>query len=266
MEYHEKKDNIKAGTVTTVVMLLLFIFFYFTGLTYTYPPPPAKKVILIEMTMDESGGGGGGGGGGSRNSGSITEWQSNESGVSSENIVVQHDISLPSLPSSSKNNKPSQETTTVVAPPQPDAGSMYRPRGDGSGGGSGTGSGTGVGSGFGSGTGSGTGSGSGSGFGSGTGSGIGPGSGSGTGGGIGHGTGKRDYVHMPDLTTSEVGKVYVRVHVAADGTVIDAQVISTSNYPTSITNSKIQEECKRKAKTAKYKPGKEEFRIILFSL
>jgi len=85
---------------------------------------------------------------------------------------------------------------------------MYRPV---SGGGSGTSTGSGVGSGFGSGSGSGSGG----------------GSGSGTGTSIGGGTGSRGYIHMPDLTTSEVGKVYVRVHVAADGTVLDASIETT---------------------------------------
>jgi len=239
MKEQEKKDKIKAGIATTVVFLFLFIFLHFCGLSYIYPPPPAKKVILIEMTMERSGGGGGG-----------NEHPRNNKITtgSAENIVRQlHDVSLPSIPSS-KNNNPAQQAVAEEVVPKPDASAMYKPgMGGGSGGGSGTGTGSGVGSGFGAGSGSGSGG----------------GSGSGTGTGIGDGTGSRGYIHMPDLTTSEVGKVYVRVHVAADGTVLDASIISAG---TTITNSKIQEECVRKAKTAKYKAGKEEFRIIMFSL
>jgi hypothetical protein len=241
MSYSEKKDKMRAGITTAVVMLLLLIFFHFCGLTYVYPPPPAKKVILIEMTMESGGGGGGGGNTNPRNS---------KVNVSAENIVRQHDVSLPSLPSS-KTNKPSQQVATEDVVPQPDASAMYRPgMGSGKGGGEGTGVGSGVGSGFGTGMGSGSGG----------------GSGSGTGNGIGDGTGNRGYVYMPNLTISEDGKVYVRVLVATDGTVKDAQVISDSKHPTTITSSKIRTECERLAKTAKYKSGKEEYRIIVFSL
>ncbi len=69
---------------------------------------------------------------------------------------------------------------------------------------------------------------------------------------------------MPDLTVTELGVVYVEVHISTDGTVVDARVVNNSKYPTTITNSRIQAECVAKAKTAKYKPGKEELRIIVF--
>ncbi len=231
MSYEEKKDKIKAGIGTGVLLLLLLIFLHFCGLSYTYPPPPPKKVLLIEMTM-ESGGGGGGGNTNARN---------NNANSSADNIIRQHDVNLPSVPVS-RSERTSQNPPTEEAP-QPNVNAMYRPGvGNGSGGGSGTGVGSGIGSG------------------------LGPGTGSGSGTGIGWGMGNRGYTYMPNLTTSEEGKVYVRVHVGTDGTVKDAQVISSKDYPTSITNAKIQSECVAKAKTAKYKPGKEEFRVILFSL
>lgn len=241
MKHSEKKDKIRAGIITAVVMMLLLVFFYFCGLSYVYPPPPAKKVILIEMTMES---GGGGGGGGNMNP------QHSKPNASAENIVRQHDVSLPSLPSS-KTAKPAQQSVTEEVAPKPDASAMYRPgMGGGKGGGEGTGTGSGVGSGFGTGSGSGSGGGTGSGIGS----------------GIGYGTGNRGYVYMPDLTINEDGKVYVRVLVATDGTVKDAQVISDSKHPTTITSAKIQAECVHKAKTAKYKTAKEEeYRIIVFT-
>jgi uncharacterized protein (TIGR02145 family) len=81
---------------------------------------------------------------------------------------------------------------------------------------------------------------------------------------ISYGTGTRGYIYMPDLTVTELGVVYVEVHISTDGTVVDARVVNNSKYPTTITNSRIQAECVAKAKTAKYKPGKEELRIIVF--
>jgi len=124
---------------------------------------------------------------------------------------------------------------------RPDMNTAYRP---GRGGGSGSGTGNGIGRG------------------SGSGSGLGPGEGSET--GIGYGTGNRGYTYMPDLTLSETGVVYVEVHVDAEGNVIEARVINTNKYPTTITNPRIQADCVAKAKTAKYRKGKEELRIIVF--
>jgi hypothetical protein len=69
---------------------------------------------------------------------------------------------------------------------------------------------------------------------------------------------------MPDLTVKESGEVYVEVHVMADGTIREARVVTSSKYPTTITTHSIQQQCVTKAKTAKYKSGKEEFRIIVF--
>ncbi|MDL2312283.1 hypothetical protein LJC68_05350 [Bacteroidales bacterium OttesenSCG-928-B11] len=229
----EKKNKTISGIITTVVMILLIILMMILGLKYEYPPPPPKQVIVIEMTSISGGGGGGGN----------TQSQVKKPTPSAaENLVTQPDIDLPVIPTS---KKPNANRDVVEAPkdPEPVANPLaaYRP-----------------------GMGGGTGGGTGSGTGNGLGSGIGPGEGSGTGGGIGYGTGGRGHLYMPDLTISETGQVYVEVHVETDGTVRSARVINTSKYPTTITNAKIREECVRKAYTAKYKPGKEELRIIVF--
>ena len=68
-----------------------------------------------------------------------------------------------------------------------------------------------------------------------------------------------------DATVNEEGQVCVEVHIAADGHVIDARVINNSNHKTTITNRNIQQECVARAKQARYKAGKEELRIIVFS-
>ncbi|MBO7586884.1 MAG: energy transducer TonB [Bacteroidales bacterium] len=130
-----------------------------------------------------------------------------------------------------------------------DQSSMYRGRG-------GTGSGGGSGSGIGSGLGPGTGSG----IGSGEGSGLGPGHG----GGIGYGTGSREMINTINTTVNTEGQVCVEVHVTEEGNVISARVINTSKFRTTINNSAIQAQCIAQAKQARYKPGKEELRVIIF--
>ena len=57
----------------------------------------------------------------------------------------------------------------------------------------------------------------------------------------------------------------MEVHIAADGHIIDARVINNNKYKTTITNRNIQQQCVARAKQARYKPGKEELRIIIFS-
>ena len=104
----------------------------------------------------------------------------------------------------------------------------------------------------------------GSGIGTGTGSGLGPGEGSGSGGGIGYGTGSRGLVKQINTEISEEGQVAVEVHVMADGTVSEARIVNNSKGRTTITNTYIQQQCIREAKKVRYKPGKEELRIILF--
>lgn len=248
----EKKNETISAIITLVVMILLIILLALLGLTYQYPPPAPREVILIEMTPMNGGGGGGGGGN--------TQTQPRTQSPSvAENVTIIPSVSLPSVtpPRNVQTSTDGVETSIVTAPAQPDPvpnqAATFRPgMGGGSGGGSGTGSGTGLGSGLGPGQGSGSGGGSGS------------GTGTGTGGGIGYGTGGRGHLFMPDLTVNEQGQVYVEVHVGEDGLVKNARVISTPKYPTTITNARIQQECVRKAYTAKYKPGKEELRIIVF--
>jgi len=148
---------------------------------------------------------------------------------------------LPSIPVSLKKSISEDNTPATVAEPSPNPNAAYRPgMGGGKGGGTGTGTGTGKGSGFGE------------------------GEGSGNGGGIGYGVGNRGYTYMPELNVSEPGTVYVEVHVDEAGVVVDARVITSRKYPTTITDSRVQAQCVAKAKTAKYRPGKEELRIIVF--
>ena len=246
----EQKNKTISTVITIVVMILIIIFLSFCSLKSIYPPPPPRKVITIEMHTEYSGGGGGGGN--KSSAGQDTRVTVN---THSRDILSAHDISLPSIPNAvpiaTSNDAPVTNNEPVAPSPNPNA--QYRPgMGGGGGTGSGGGTGTGHGTGFGSGVGAGTGSGSGGGHGSGQ--------------GIGYGSGNRGYTHMPNLTINEVGKVYVEVHVSETGTVTDARVINNSKYPTTITNSKIQQECVAKAKTARYKPGNEELRIIVFSL
>ncbi len=106
--------------------------------------------------------------------------------------------------------------------------------------------------------------GSGSGGGSGEGSGLGPGTGGGHGGGVGYGTGSRGMINNINTTVNEEGQVCVEVHVSEEGNVISARVINTSKFKTTITNSTIQAQCLAQAKQARYKPGKEELRVIIF--
>jgi hypothetical protein len=106
--------------------------------------------------------------------------------------------------------------------------------------------------------------GSGTSGGTGTGTGTGIGMGLGSGKGIGYGSGNRGYVNIPDVNINEIGVIYVEVHVTEQGDVINARILSTPKYPTSITNEKTQQEVLRRALAAKYKSGKEELRIIVF--
>ena len=112
--------------------------------------------------------------------------------------------------------------------------------------------------------GTGSGGGLGSGIGSGTGSGLGPGEGGGHGGGIGYGTGTRGMINTINTTVNQEGQVCVEVHVTAEGNVISARVINTAKFRTTISNNAIQAQCIAQAKQARYKPGKEELRVIIF--
>jgi hypothetical protein len=94
--------------------------------------------------------------------------------------------------------------------------------------------------------------------------GSGEGAGEGSGRGIGYGSGNRAYVNIPDVNINENGTVHVEVHVTAQGNVINARILNTTKYPTTITNAKIQQDCITRALSAKYITGKEELRIIVF--
>jgi hypothetical protein len=158
------------------------------------------------------------------------------------NLATQETEEAPVVTPNPKSTK-TKSDNTVASEPKPEPGAAYRPgKGGGSGGGTGTGTGTGAGMGLGSGEGAGEGSGK----------------------GIGYGSGNRAYVNIPDVNISENGVVYVEVHVTAQGSVINARIISTPKYPTNITNATILEDCLVRARSAKYITGKEELRIIVF--
>lgn len=222
----EQKNKWISSGVTTASMTILLLLLFMLGLKYEVPPPPPKKAILIELS---AGGGGGGGATQANNSPQRT--------VSGENIATQNAVDVPSLNSTPKTNE------NPIQTPKVDERSMYKGGRGGTGSGGGEGSGTGPGKG----------------------SGFGPGEGGGSGGNIGYGTGPRGYTYMPNLEIeNENGVVYVEVHVNEAGNVLEARIISNSKFPTTITNSKIQADCVARAKTAKFKKGKEEFRIIIF--
>ena len=263
----ETRTKVISSFATTVIMALLLLLLYVLGLYSQVPPPAPKKMILIEFSPDSYLGGGGGGGGGGGNSNYLGS--GNGIGVPSAgvpasgdaiNLATQLTDDAPAL-GAGGTPKP-QDNSGAVGDPKPEPGATYRP----SGGGIGPGSGGGTGGGRGTGTGTGTGSGSGPGSGSGTGMGIGSGDGSGIGPGKGPGysSAKRNYVNIPDVNINENGVVYVEVHVTAQGNVINARILSTPKYPTTITNAKIQQECIARASSAKYAAGKEELRIIVF--
>ena len=224
-----RKDNVIAWCVTISTMALLLILLLACSLKTQIPPPPPKQMVYVDIA---SLGGGGGGG--------TPEVASNPKPATGQNYATQNAQDAPAVNHSNRTST-NQQTQTVPSTPKPDQSSMYRGRG-----------------------GSGSGGGYGSGIGSGTGSGLGPGEGSGSGGGIGYGTGTRGLVHQINTNVTEEGQVCVEVHVMADGTVSEARVINSGNHKTTITNRQIQQQCVQEAKRAKYKPGKEELRIIVF--
>jgi hypothetical protein len=227
----EKKFKVISGSISTLVMVLVLLILLFCGFKYQNPPPPAKKVIFVELTEF---GGGSSGSGGNETPQNVTNVKPTAQDVVTQN-VENNDVINTSKANTTKNN-------TAVVTPKPDPNAMFRPgTGGGTGGQNGTGNGPTSGNGFTSGRG-----------------------GTGT-QGIGDGTGTRGFAKIPDITIKEEGTVSVRVHVLADGTVLDAQIINSAKYPTSISSSVIQKECLRRAKEAKYRTGVEEFRYIIFS-
>ena len=226
----EKKNKIISAGVTAITMLLLMVFMICCGFTETIPPPPAKKAILIELDANVGGGGGGGT--------PVPQEKAKPSNSSTEPVATQNAVEAPSVSNTQKTTKQTAEDNS----PKVNEDALFKPGRGGSGSGGGEGSGTG----------------------SGKGSGLGPGEGGGSGGGIGYGTGTRGVTHMPKQDVTEDGQVSVEVHVDENGNVIGARVINNSKHQTTITNSSIWKECIERAKTAKYVPGKEELRIIVF--
>ena len=224
----EQKDRMWSGLSSVVSIALIIVLLLTFGLKSQIPPPPPKKTFYVELDAEVGGGGGGGMDAPSPNKVMNT---------AAPNYATQNAQQAPSVAHSDKTS-----TTTQPAQPKVDQSAIFK-------GGKG---------------GSGSGGGQGSGIGTGTGSGLGPGEGSGSGGGIGYGTGSRGLVHQINTNVTEEGQVCVEVHVMADGTVSEARVVNTTKNKTTITNREIQKQCVQEAKRAKYKPGKEELRIIVF--
>jgi hypothetical protein len=235
----EKKNKIISSFVTAAVLALVFLFLYFCGLYSQKPPPLPKKMILIEFAVLDGGGGGSSGGYDLPKSAfkNYTESPNIETQIAEEAPLVATNPSS----SNSQNDQP------LLSEPKQEPGATYRP-----GKGSGTGSGSGGGSGSGTGTGMGMGSGSGS------------GGGTGSGKGIGYGSGNRRYTNIPDVNINEAGVVHVEIHVSAQGNVVNARILNTQKYPTTITNAQVLQDCVDRALSAKYEAGKEELRIIIF--
>ena len=225
----EQKDRLWSGLSSVVSIALIIVLLLTFGLKSQIPPPPPKKTFYVELDAEVGGGGGGGMDAPSPNK--VTN-------TAAPNYATQNASAAPAV-SHSENTS---TTTTQPAQPKVDQSAMFK-------GGKG---------------GSGSGGGQGSGIGTGTGSGLGPGEGGGSGGGVGYGTGNRGLVKQINTSVNEEGQVCVEVHVLADGTVSEARVINNSKHKTTIANRTIQQQCVQEAKRAKYKPGKEELRIIVF--
>lgn len=225
----EQKDRMWSGLSSLLSIALIIVLLLTFGLKSQIPPPPPKKTFYVELDAEVGGGGGGGTDAPSPNK--VTN-------TAAPNYATQNASAAPAVSHSDKTST----ATTQPAQPKVDQSAMFK-------GGKG---------------GSGSGGGQGSGIGTGTGSGLGPGEGGGSGGGVGYGTGNRGLVKQINTSVNEEGQVCVEVHVLADGTVSEARVINNSKHKTTIANRTIQQQCVQEAKRAKYKPGKEELRIIVF--
>ncbi len=225
----EQKDRMWSGLSSLLSIALIIVLLLTFGLKSQIPPPPPKKTFYVELDAEIGGGGGGGMDAPSPNK--VTN-------TAAPNYATQNASAAPAVSHSDKTST----TTTQPAQPKVDQSAIFK-------GGKG---------------GSGSGGGQGSGIGTGTGSGLGPGEGGGSGGGVGYGTGNRGLVKQINTSVNEEGQVCVEVHVLADGTVSEARVINNSKHKTTIANRTIQQQCVQEAKRAKYKPGKEELRIIVF--
>ena len=228
---HNTKDDLISGSASIGAMILIIVLLLTFGLKSVIPPPPPKKTFYVDITEYAGGGGGGG---------TPEPTKTSSRTPSGQTYATQNAQDAPSV---ARSDKPTTNTNSqpAVSTPKPDQSAMYKGRG-----------------------GTGSGGGSGSGIGSGEGSGLGPGTGGGHGGGIGYGTGSRGMINNINTTVNEEGQVCVEVHVTEEGNVISARVINTSKFKTTITNSTIQAQCLAQAKQARYKPGKEELRVIIF--
>ncbi len=224
------KDKVISWCAAIGSMALILILLASFGLKSQIPPPPPKKTFYVELESPTGGGGGGG---------TPEPTKTSSRTPSGQTYATQNAQDAPSV---ARSDKPSTTNSQpAVSTPKPDQSAMYRGRG-----------------------GTGSGGGSGSGIGTGTGSGLGPGEGGGHGGGHGYGTGDRGMINKIITSVNEEGQVSVEVLVTAEGNVISARVINTSKFKTTITNRNIQQQCVVRAKQAKYKPGKEELRVIVF--
>lgn len=226
----ERNYKIISWVVTCASLAGIIVLLWACSLKSQVPPPPPKKIFYVDIVSV-----GGGGGGGIEKP---TRTRVHKS--SGHPYATQNAQEAPAVNTSNSPN-PNAEPTTPASPVLNPNATYHGHGGTGSGGGRG------------------------SGIGSGTGSGLGPGTGSGSGGGIGYGTGQRGMINNIDVNVSEAGQVSVEVHVSADGTVLDARVINDSKFKTTISNAAIQRQCVAKAKQARYKRGKEELRVIVFS-
>lgn len=217
-----------SAIVSLVSMIMIIILLLVFGLKSQIPPPPPKKTFYVDIEQLAGGGGGGG---------EDAPTPQNAPAPSAPNYATQN--AQHNVPSAPKAPTTSTQTTSA---PKVNQQAMYKGgrKGPGTGGGDGNGNGLG------------------------TGNGLGPGTGSGSGGGIGYGHGSRGLVNNINTVVTEEGQVSVEVHILADGTVIDAKVVNTSEHKTTIANSQIQRLCVAKAKQARYKAGKEELRVIVF--
>ena len=227
---HNTKDDLISGSASIGAMILIIVLLLTFGLKSVIPPPPPKKTFYVDIAEYAGGGGGGG---------TPEPTKTASRAPSGQTYATQNAQEAPSV---ARSDKPTTNTNSTPTP-KSDPNAEYRSRGR-----SGTGSG----------------GGSGSGIGSGTGSGLGPGEGGGHGGGVGYGTGSRGMINDIKTKVNEEGQVCVEVHVTEEGNVISARVINTSKFKTTITNSTIQAQCLAQAKQARYKPGKEELRVIIF--
>ena len=215
---HNTKDDLIASGSTIAALVLIIVLLLAFGLKSIIPPPPPKKTFYVDIAEYAGGGGGGG---------TPDPTPSTSRQPSGQTYATQNAQSAPSV---AQSDKPSTTNSQpAVSTPKPDQSAMFQKGkyGNGSGGGGGNG------------------------IGPGNGDGLGPGEGDGHGGGIGYGDGTRKRINDINTNVPEEGQVCVEIHITADGTVIDARIINTSKFKTTITNSAILNQCIAQAKKAR---------------